>query len=126
MKVILDAGPLLLVEQRDRAAWRRVTTTFRAGEPPLTHGGVIAQVWRGGHGHQAELARALRGVDVEPLDDELGRAAGILLARTGTSDAIDAAVVSLAEDGDRILTSDPDDIDRLVEAAGLDVEVVPV
>lgn len=36
------------------------------------------------------------------------------------------AVVALAEDGERILTSDPDDIDRLVEAAGLDVEVVPV
>jgi cystathionine beta-lyase/cystathionine gamma-synthase len=72
------------------------------------------------------LARALRGVEVEPLDDELGRAAGVLLARTGMADAIDAAVVALAEDGDRILTSDPDDIDRLVEAAGLDVEVVPV
>ena len=55
-----------------------------------------------------------------------GGAAGILLARAGTSDAIDAAVVALAEDGDRILTSDPDDIDRLVEAAGLDVEVVAV
>lgn len=126
MRIILDTGALMLVERRHPAAWRRVTSTFRAGEPPLTHGGVIAQVWRGGHGPQAKLARALRGVEVEPLDDELGRAAGILLAKTGTNDAIDAVVVALAEDGDRILTSDPDDIDRLVEAAGLDVEVVPV
>ncbi|HEX7132129.1 MAG TPA: hypothetical protein VF228_06105 [Iamia sp.] len=103
-----------------------MTNALNTGVPPLTHGGVIAQVWRGGHGRQARVAQALKGVTVEPLDDELGRAAGILLARAGMTDAIDAAVVSLAEDGDRILTSDPVAIDRLVEAAGLDVEVVPV
>lgn len=38
--------------------------------------------------------------------------------RLGTADAIDATVVLLAAPGDRILTSDPDDLTRLAEAAG--------
>lgn len=124
MNHICDAGALVAMERGDVFVLKLIR-----GSPnvlALTHGGVIAQVWRGGHGRQALLARALANIEIEPLDDELGRAAGILLARSGTSDPIDAAVVALAEDGDRILTSDPDDIDRLVEAAGLDVEVVPV
>lgn len=33
------------------------------------------------------------------------------------SDPVDAAVVLLAESGDRIATSDPDDIRRLADAA---------
>lgn len=97
-----------------------------AGQPPVTHGGIVAQVWRGGRGRQALLARALRHVEVVPLDDALGWEAGALLARSGTADAIDAAVVAVARPGDRILTSDPDDIDRLVQASRLDIAVVPV
>ena len=64
-------------------------------------------------------------MDVRPLDHELGRRAGVLLARSRTKDVIDAAVALLAQDGDRIVTSDPDDIERLVEALGRDVEVIP-
>jgi hypothetical protein len=37
---------------------------------------------------------------------------------------IDAALVLLAEDGDRIITSDPEDIAPLARAADLDVELV--
>ena len=47
----------------------------------------------------------------------------------GGSSAIpapNAALVVIARDGDRILTSDPDDILRLAAAAGRDVEVVEV
>jgi hypothetical protein len=39
---------------------------------------------------------------------------------------IDAALVLLADDGDVILTSDPDDIEPLAVAANLDVEIVAV
>ncbi len=69
--------------------------------------GVAGQVWRGGP-RQARLAQALDGVDVQPLDDDLGRAAGVLLGRARQSDVIDAAVVLLANDGDEIVTSDSD------------------
>jgi hypothetical protein len=50
----------------------------------------------------------------------------MLLARSGQSDAIDAAVVCLAADGDDILTSDPDDLHALAQAAEIHVELVPV
>lgn len=43
----------------------------------------------------------------------------------GRSDAIDAAVVCLARDGDDILTSDPDDLRDLAQAADLHVELIP-
>jgi hypothetical protein len=63
---------------------------------------------------------------VAALDDGLGRQAGMLLARSGMSDAIDAAVVCLAADGDDILTSDAGDLRALAEAAGVHVELIPV
>jgi hypothetical protein len=54
------------------------------------------------------------------------RRAGILLGRSGSSDAIDAALVCLSRDGDGILTSDPDDLFELARAAGVHVELIPV
>ena len=87
---------------------------------------MVAQVWRGGTGRQAPLARLLAGTDVAPVDDRLGRRAGMLLARSGQSDAIDATVVCLAADGDDILTADPGDLRALAEAAEIHVELVPV
>jgi hypothetical protein len=39
-------------------------------------------------------------------------------------DVIDAALVLLASDGDQIVTSDPDDIERLAAASGRHLEVV--
>jgi DNA-binding transcriptional MocR family regulator len=50
----------------------------------------------------------------------------MLLARSGLADAIDAAVVALAGDGDDILTSDPADLRALAQAAGVHVELIPV
>lgn len=126
MSLICDAGAFIALERGDRAMWRRLKAELLAAMPPLTHGGVLAQVWRGGHGRQALLARALAGVDVAGLDEELGKAAGLLLGRAARSgDAIDAAVVAMASDDDRVATSDPEDIQRLVNAAGRHIEVVP-
>ncbi|CAN5299757.1 hypothetical protein BH23ACT9_BH23ACT9_04180 [soil metagenome] len=105
--------------------WARYELQRRAGSPPITHAGVIGQVWRGGSGRQARLAVALRGVDVRPLDDRLARAAGVLLGATGRDDVIDAAVALLAHDDDCIATSDPDDLSDLVMALGRHVDVIP-
>ncbi len=91
-----------------------------------TSGGVVAQVWRGGSGQQVPMARLLDGTDVAPIDDRMGRRAGRLLTRSGQSDAIDAAVVCLAADGDDILTSDPGDLRALAQAAEIHVELVQV
>jgi hypothetical protein len=50
----------------------------------------------------------------------------MLLGRTGGADAIGAAVVCLAADGDDIITSDPGDLRLLAETAGVHVELIPV
>jgi hypothetical protein len=68
----------------------------------------------------------LPGLEVVPLDDALGRRAGVLLGRARTSDVVDAALVVLAVDGDVVLTSDADDIEHLAHSANLDLDVVPV
>jgi len=124
--LILDAGAFVAAERGDREVVALVKQERLAGRPPVTNGGVVAQVWRGGHGRQAPLARLLAGVEVVPVDDSLGRRAGMVLAVGGGSDAIDAAVVCQAGDGDDILTSDPGDLRPLAEAAGVHVELIAV
>jgi hypothetical protein len=81
MTLVLDAGALVAIERLDRNIVALIKRERLAGRAPVTHGGVIGQVWRGGKGRQADLARLLPGVDVAALDDALGRRAGILLAR---------------------------------------------
>ena len=123
MTLVLDGGALIALERNERSMWARLKAAEVARELPLTHGGVVGQVWRGGP-RQARLARALRGVDVRPLDRALGRAAGELLARTSSSDVIDVAVVLLAADGDDIVTLDRRDFEALVRAVGRHVELI--
>jgi len=124
--LVLDAGALVAVERGDRDVVALVKRERLSGRVPVTNGGVVGQVWRGGSGSQTPVARLLAGVDVVPLDELLGRRAGTLLARSGHADAIDAAVVCLARDGDDILTSDPEDLRDLAQAAGIHVEIIPV
>ena len=123
---MLDAGALLAVERNDRDMLAVLKHEHLAHRTPVTHGGVIGQVWRGGRGRQANLARFLRGVGVVPLDDALGRVAGVMLAAAATTDVIDAAIVALAADGDAIYTSDPGDLGILADAAGLRVQLIRV
>jgi hypothetical protein len=102
----------------------RLRVAQQQGAGLRTNAMVVAQVWRDGRGRQAALARLLRAVDVRTIDQATGRAAGSLLARSGTADPVDATVVLLAEPGDRIVTSDPDDLLRLVRAAGNSAAVI--
>ena len=99
---------------------------LEAGRAPKTHGGIVGQVWRGGSGRQARLSRLLPGLQIAPLDVELGRAAGMLLKASRGADVIDAALVAMAGDGDDILTSDVDDLRALAVAAGVHVDLVLV
>jgi hypothetical protein len=124
--LVLDAGAFVAVERGDRDMVALVKRERLAGRAPVTNGGVVAQVWRGGRGRQAPVAQLLAGVQIAPINGSLGRRAGMLLARTGRADAIDAAVVCLAADGDDILTSDPGDLRVLAEAAEVHVELIPV
>jgi hypothetical protein len=87
----------------------------------------------------------LAAIDVRPLDEKLGRAAGGLLAATAMSsaqgrisstwqpvapmsaamsDVVDAALALLAHDGDEIVTIDRDDMAALIGATGCHVELI--
>lgn len=126
MTLILDAGAFIAVERGDRDIVALVKRERLAERSPLTHGGVVAQVWRGGTGRQAAVARLLGGVDIKPLDETLGKQAGMLLGRGQRADAVDSALVCLARDGDEVLTSDPSDLLDLARAAGVHIDLVPV
>jgi hypothetical protein len=126
MSLVLDAGALLAVERRDRPTLALIKAEMVRRRAPRTHGGVIGQVWRGGSGRQAELARFIPALQVEPLDNRLGQRAGVLLGRARRKDVVDAALVLLAADGDIVLTSDPGDLAPLASALELHIDIVPV
>ncbi len=126
MSVVLDTGALLAIERGDRRIAALLKMELAAGRSPKTHGGVIGQVWRGGAGRQARLAKALQGVEIVAIDDALGRRIGILLGRSGGTDVIDAGVVLVADDGDEVLTGDRADLRELAAAAGRRLDLVEV
>jgi len=116
--LVLDAGALIAVDRNDRAMAARLRVALDYRLDLRTHPMIVAQVWRDPHGRQANLARLLLAVDVVPLDQAIGPAAGLLCASTQTSDPIEAALVLIAEPGDQILTTDGEDISSLVDATG--------
>jgi hypothetical protein len=122
--LVLDAGALIAVARSDREIVALLKAERRAGGVPVTHGGIVGQVWRNG-ARQARLAHLLAALEIVPLDDVLGRRAGILLARTRTDDVLDAAIVLLATDGDLIVTSDVSHLSTLAAAYGAHVEIAP-
>jgi len=85
----------------------------------------VGQVWRDGRA-QANLARVLAGVGVEPLGADDGKRTGALLGQAGSADVVDAHVALLASTADVILTSDPDDIRALLQTRGVAARVQPV
>lgn len=122
--LLLDAGALVAIDKRDRKLGAMLRVALETDLPVRTGAPVVAQVWR--DGRQANLARVLAGVDVRPLDRKTGRRTGELLGAAGTSDVVDAHLALLAMHGDRILTSDPDDIRRLIDERGVEVRILPV
>ena len=122
--LVLDAGAFVAVDRDDRAMIARLRVARQRGLDLRTTAIVVGQVWRDAAGRQATLARLLRAVDVRAVDEPLGREAGILVGRAGTADPIDATVVLVSETGDRILTSDPDDLTHLAVVAGRRAAVV--
>ena len=122
--LILDAGALVGVDRNDPDVVHLLRRAQQEGLELRTNPMVVAQVWRDRQGRQANLARLLQAVKVQPVHDEDGREAGVLLGRAGTADPVHATVALLAGPGDRIFTSDPDDLTKLVDAAGCRAVVV--
>lgn len=123
MKAVLDAGAFVAVEKRDRRVGAILRVLQQRRVPLWTSAAVVAQVWRHG-GRQALLAKVLAGVGVRALAAGDDRRTGELLALAGMDDVIDAHVSLLVEDGDHLLTSDPDDLERLLAARRIDALLV--
>jgi predicted nucleic acid-binding protein len=120
--VTYDTGALIAAERDSRSVWRLHRRLIERGTLPTLPTVVLGQAWRGGP--QARLSRLVHGCLIEPFTEQQARAAGVALARSGSSDLIDAAVVTAAlERNDVIVTSDPDDLRRIASALGRSVEL---
>jgi hypothetical protein len=117
MGTTYDTGALLAAEAHRRELWVLHARSLLRGERPVVPAGVLAQAWRGGP--QAALSRLLSGCRIEELDEPRARAAGIVCARSGTRDIVDAVVVAGAlARADLVVTSDADDLTRISSALG--------
>jgi predicted nucleic acid-binding protein len=115
--ITYDTGALVAAEAGRRDLWALHTRALQGGFQPVVPAGVLAQGWRGGP--QAQISRLLRGCRIETLTEAGARAAGHACARSGTRDVVDASVVcgALAR-GHLVVTSDPDDLERIAAALG--------
>lgn len=110
--MIIDAGPFIVDgENLNSRLWALIKRATERGDELHTTHPVLAQVWRN-PAQQANLARAIRHFDIQPLDESV--TTGRRLAETKTSDVVDAHLAVVAESlGTFILTGDPGDMSRL-------------
>lgn len=113
--LVLDAGALIALEREQRPALLLVKRALTAGNPVVVPATALAQVARDLR-RQVRLARLLRhtGCLVTRLDRVVGLRIGRLLAASGTSDVVDAHVVTVAQVlRMAVLTSDVGDLRAL-------------
>lgn len=123
---IYDAGALVAAERGDRRFFARHKTAAELERLLVVPSPVLAQAWRGGP-RQANLARALQECTILPTAEATAKAAGVLLGRTRTSDAVDAIVVATALELDAVVvTSDPDDLGKLAAAVDAELTLIVV
>lgn len=125
MSVVYDAAVLIAADKNERRAWAEHKARLESGVVPVVPAPVVAQVSRSAQ--QVQLRRFLTGCVVVSLGETEAHEAGRLLGMTKTSDIVDAVVVTTAmRQNATILTSDMDDIERLVRASGREVAVVAI
>jgi len=109
----LDTGALIGFERCDRRLLVHLKNAQMQGQELTVPTPVVAEAWRGG-ARSARIARLLDVCVIEPLFEDLARRAGEAIASVAGSGVVDAIVMaSAARRGDRVLTSDFQDLDRL-------------
>lgn len=113
---MLDSGAVIALSRDDINARAVLSTAVRRGVPVLVPSVVVTETVRGS-ARDASVNRVLAAVgEIVPIDEPLARAAGSLLGSTRSdAGAVDAIVVATARGlgGAVILTSDPNDLQRL-------------
>ena len=113
--ITFDAGGLIALDRNDRKVLALVARARERGMRITIPATALAQVIRN-PAKQARLSRLIRQIDTDlvGLDGPDATAVGLLLARTGTVDIVDAHIVVCARRAKQaIITSDPTDLRRL-------------
>jgi predicted nucleic acid-binding protein len=114
----LDAGAFIALERHDTFMMSVLLRGLTGGLALSIPQTVVAQIWRGGGGRQANLARLIKagrfGVEtvlIDDLTDDRARQIGVAIGQTSHPDTADVHVALLAaEQGHAVLTSDDADI----------------
>jgi predicted nucleic acid-binding protein len=117
-RLILDAGAVIALSRADARPRAVLTAALEVGAHVSIPSVVVAETVRGA-ASDAPVNRVLKAVgDVDVADEPIGRIAGQLLGKSGSSETVDAIVVATAVEagGAIVLTGDPDDLGAL--AAG--------
>jgi hypothetical protein len=126
-RIVLDSGALIDAERNPRS--KLITDAreaHRAGQPILLPTVVLAQTWRD-RDRQYGLRALSRSCEMLGFPAKTAKRVGGLLKVSGTGDIVDAAViVSAIEHNAIVLTSDPDDLRLLAEAAEVEVPLITV
>ncbi len=109
MTTVYDTGVLIAADRNDRQVWADHRARLEVGLVPVTTAPIVAQASRSPR--QVQLRRFLRGCDVVSFDAAHAHAVGALLAKSATTDIVDAHLaVTASRTGSVVITSDPDDL----------------
>jgi predicted nucleic acid-binding protein len=113
--ITFDAGGLIALDRDDRRVLALVARAKERGLRITIPATALAQAIRN-PAKQARLSRLIRQIDTDliGLDGPDATTVGLLLARTGTTDVVDAHVVVCARRAQQaIVTSDAGDLRRI-------------
>lgn len=119
--ITFDAGGLIALDRNDRHVIALIQRAKERGMRITVPATALAQAMRR-PARQALLSRLIRQVntDLVPLDGSDATSVGLILARSGTVDIVDAHVVICAlRSSQAIITSDPDDLKRIAPSLQL-------
>ena len=125
--ITFDAGALIAIERGDPAVRALARVLATSNTLILVPAPAVAEVWRGETGRQARLAQFLRTglehghIEIIALDLPVAKEVGVILGRVSMSIA-DAAVCRCAVlTRGTVVTSDPDDIQKIIPSARITV-----
>ena len=121
--ITLDAGGLIALDRNDRRVLALIARARECRMRITIPAAALAQAIRN-PARQARLSRLIRQADTDliALDGPDATDVGLLLARTGTADVVDAHVVVCARRAKQaIVTSDADELRRLAPEIQLEV-----
>ena len=110
-----DAGGLIALDRNDRRVLALLARAAERGARITIPATALAQAIRN-PARQAQIARLIRqpSTDLIALNGPDATAVGLLLARTGTADIVDAHVAICAQRaGQAVVTSDAADLHRI-------------